>query len=237
MDSDPYRVLGLHHGAKREEIKRAFREKALLCHPDRPGGSEAQFRALNEAYQALLSGGHRRGKGNSWTREASYANRYNNYASAESFRGTSSSKGSGPRTRGHRDRAKGYGASFGMRNHWKVFVSSGSASVTAALAGTALVALLMMEPIMEFFWQRQNDGKLFHHLEKDVLSRRSAEAVSSHHVRMMAKSDSRGFASSGMVGRDGSVESKDGTVEKRSETPHRNPIDFQNEISSNDVRE
>ena len=31
---DPYRVLGLARQAEKAEVKKAFREKALLTHPD-----------------------------------------------------------------------------------------------------------------------------------------------------------------------------------------------------------
>ncbi|KPA75708.1 hypothetical protein ABB37_08263 [Leptomonas pyrrhocoris] len=50
-----YRVLELSRGAATEaEVKRAYRKKALLLHPDRnPNGGEA-FKALQDAYEAAL---------------------------------------------------------------------------------------------------------------------------------------------------------------------------------------
>lgn len=53
---DYYELLGLEKGASEEEIKKAFRKRALKYHPDRnPGDKEAEekFKELNEAYQVL----------------------------------------------------------------------------------------------------------------------------------------------------------------------------------------
>jgi curved DNA-binding protein len=46
-------VLGVGALAGAGEIRRAFREAAKLAHPDRPGGGEARFREVVEAYHRL----------------------------------------------------------------------------------------------------------------------------------------------------------------------------------------
>jgi DnaJ family protein A protein 2 len=51
--SDLYARLGVERGASEEELKRAFRRAALETHPDKPGGSNEKFQAVNEAYQIL----------------------------------------------------------------------------------------------------------------------------------------------------------------------------------------
>ncbi len=50
---NPYTVLGLEPDADAEDIRAAFRLKAKTTHPDKPGGSDAAFKAVNEAHQIL----------------------------------------------------------------------------------------------------------------------------------------------------------------------------------------
>lgn len=54
--ADYYQILGLDRSATLEEIKKSFRKKALLYHPDKSGGdkeSEDMFKKINEAYETL----------------------------------------------------------------------------------------------------------------------------------------------------------------------------------------
>lgn len=50
---DYYEVLGVSKGASDDEIKKAFRRKAVEYHPDKQGGDEAKFKEINEAYEVL----------------------------------------------------------------------------------------------------------------------------------------------------------------------------------------
>ncbi len=50
---DYYEVLGVSKNASDDEIKKAFRRKAIEFHPDKQGGDEAKFKEVNEAYEVL----------------------------------------------------------------------------------------------------------------------------------------------------------------------------------------
>jgi hypothetical protein len=53
---DPHSLLGVAPGASLEEVKAAFRRKALEHHPDR-GGDAATFIAMKRAYDRLVRRG------------------------------------------------------------------------------------------------------------------------------------------------------------------------------------
>jgi molecular chaperone DnaJ len=50
---DYYEVLGVTKDASADEIKKAFRRKAIEYHPDKQSGDEAKFKEVNEAYEVL----------------------------------------------------------------------------------------------------------------------------------------------------------------------------------------
>jgi molecular chaperone DnaJ len=56
MQYEYYALLEIHQAATADEIKKAYRKKAMELHPDRHGGDkqkEAEFKKLNEAYSVL----------------------------------------------------------------------------------------------------------------------------------------------------------------------------------------
>ena len=62
-DQDYYAVLGVERNASDEDIRRAFRRKAMEFHPDRNKNADAEdrFKEINEAYQ-VLSDSKKRGQ-------------------------------------------------------------------------------------------------------------------------------------------------------------------------------
>lgn len=50
---DYYSILGVSKGASQEEIKKAYRKRAMEYHPDRNGGDDVKFKQLQEAYATL----------------------------------------------------------------------------------------------------------------------------------------------------------------------------------------
>ena len=53
---DHYRILGVPRNASPDRIKRAYRERAKYCHPDRNGSPKAAsiFHAVHNAYSELI---------------------------------------------------------------------------------------------------------------------------------------------------------------------------------------
>lgn len=49
---DPFEVLGVKPNATKDEIRRAFRDKAWKAHPDR-GGSNEEMIKVNAAFEAI----------------------------------------------------------------------------------------------------------------------------------------------------------------------------------------
>lgn len=52
VDREYYDTLGVDPSCTEEELKRAYKKRSLRAHPDR-GGSDEEFKQLNEAYQVL----------------------------------------------------------------------------------------------------------------------------------------------------------------------------------------
>jgi DnaJ-class molecular chaperone len=51
-NTEYYNILGVEKNANPDQIKQAYRKKAMYTHPDK-GGSEEEFKKLNEAYEVL----------------------------------------------------------------------------------------------------------------------------------------------------------------------------------------
>ncbi len=72
MENDFYSTLGISREASSDDIKKAFRKLAHEHHPDK-GGSDVQFKKINEAYQTLSDPDKRK--------------RYDQFGSSDGFQG------------------------------------------------------------------------------------------------------------------------------------------------------
>lgn len=58
INSNPWDLLGITYGASLEEIKKAYKSKALKYHPDRFDGDADMFRKIRAAYDQLKTESH-----------------------------------------------------------------------------------------------------------------------------------------------------------------------------------
>lgn len=56
---DHYKILGVDRNASPDTIKKAYRQRASLYHPDKEGGSKVKFQEVEEAYRTLSDPGKR----------------------------------------------------------------------------------------------------------------------------------------------------------------------------------
>jgi curved DNA-binding protein CbpA len=52
--------LGISADASEKEIRSAYKEKVMKCHPDKPDGSKAEFTQVDRAYRVLIDKEKRR---------------------------------------------------------------------------------------------------------------------------------------------------------------------------------
>lgn len=124
MVTDPYKVLGISQGATKDEIKRAYRQKAKEYHPDlHPNDPKAaeKMNEINEAYDMLSNpekyagrqnGGYGTGYGGPQGSGA-YGGAYSNGTTgAGGYSGTSGGNYGGGAYRGSQGQNGGWSAEF-----------------------------------------------------------------------------------------------------------------------------
>lgn len=137
-----------------------------------------------------------------------YANRtaYSSYYESASYE------------QGYSSRRGGFGFSFRVAHpgkFYRAFVDSGSLLITAVLAGLALAGIVVVEPIFSSVWEERNRGKLFKHIEGDVIERHRAQLAEIRAQRALMAQRKRGgeaappgagFAAQGLVDHGGAQE-------------------------------
>lgn len=89
MSKDYYSILGVEKNASDDEIKKAYRKLAHKHHPDKPGGEEAMFKEVNEAYQ-VLSDKQKRAQYDQYGQTFEQAHSQGGFSGFEGFRDFSS---------------------------------------------------------------------------------------------------------------------------------------------------
>ena len=54
MQENYYDILEINYDATEDEIKKAYRKKAKIFHPDKDLGNEEIFRSIDKAYKNLI---------------------------------------------------------------------------------------------------------------------------------------------------------------------------------------
>lgn len=162
---DFYSLLGVTRSASQQEIKEAFRQKALQHHPDRhttaskatQERASAHFKDICEAYK-ILSNEHDRAIYNASGRSAVYRQRSAGASGSAHHSSTSGSR-SGP-----------YGRSGFYTRSWSTFLLrySHQLPLQAAVAAGVILGMLAWSSTADAIWNRLNQGKQF----QDVIQRK-----------------------------------------------------------------
>ena len=73
-----YQLLDINRNSSTEEIKKAYKRLAVLCHPDKNEGNDEKFKELNEAYTVLSD----QLKKIEYDKKLAFSNTFNRWSSA-----------------------------------------------------------------------------------------------------------------------------------------------------------
>lgn len=177
-NDDPYRVLGIDRTASKEEIKRAFRKKALEYHPDIHQSSPeavqrnaaAQYEKVARAYEQLSNP----------TRASGYQPRG---GAAPSWQPRSGYQ----HTSYYKNR---HNATPGF---FSTFKNSGSLLITVALGCVCVGGLYALDPWIQNMWIERNRGKLFADMVDELHERREkrSKPQNQHAIDVSSRAGSR----------------------------------------------
>lgn len=164
MDDDPYSILGVQRSASKEEIKRAFRKKALKHHPDlHRSSSESvqrqaaeQYARVSHAYEILSKPQHPAGQ---YPRSP-----HGGHAPSSGY-----ARSGYQHTTYYRNRKR---YSSGSSGFFYTFKNSGSLMVTIAAGCVCIASLYALDPWIQGMWTRRNQGKLFEDMVQDLKERK-----------------------------------------------------------------
>lgn len=154
-----------------------------------------------------------RSPGRAGFRRSSYNDPYGSYYSHRGRESWSSPGGQGSYTRpGYMHISQRLAAE--IRTFWRVFTSSGSASLTAALGGLFIGGILFLEPVFSSAWERNNKGKLFKQIEEDVIERKRAQlmALQAERTAREAAAAAAAEAEAGAAASAALAEAREGTL-------------------------
>ncbi|KAK9790344.1 hypothetical protein WJX73_006856 [Symbiochloris irregularis] len=171
-----YAVLGVAETSTAEQIKQAFRQKALQFHPDRHMDASApqkeqlatSFKCIKDAYEILGDAEKRAvydrlGVSSSYA-STSYSTTYSQAAYRQHF---------------YRAQQSGYRRQRSRPAPGYQYISALLRGMTRvdgvfhmAMGATLLFGLAIAGGVAERIWEKQNEGKLYQHVQtKDVSSR------------------------------------------------------------------
>lgn len=164
MNEDPYSILGVERHASKEEIKRAFRKKALEYHPDIHQSSPEsvqrraaeQYERVARAYEVLSNPHH--------------SNQPQGGASGGNWR----PKGGYQHTSYYRNRKRQAHVPPGF---FYTFKKSGSLAITVALGCMCIGGLYAFDPWIQDLWVQRNKGKLFEDMVDELHERRQKKKL------------------------------------------------------------
>lgn len=169
---DYYEVLGLNRNANKEEIKEAFRKKAMQFHPDKHSaspksvrdGAKFRFQQASEAYEVLIDDS-KRADYNLRFRSSGFASSSSASSSAHSSYGNGYGYGYGYRSNYTRSGGGGYyskGESFVSKLEMALrFLTTRSFLLNLSLAGAVVGGTIIIETSRDMLWKMQNSGKSF----------------------------------------------------------------------------
>eukprot|EP00898_Chlorokybus_atmophyticus_P005101 jgi/Chlat1/5592/Chrsp369S00859 len=193
---DYYSLLGVRRDATQDEIKAAFRAKALQCHPDRLAEASAKqreaagthFKAVSEAYNVLRDEG-RRAVYNLHGRSATQEYARSQYGASTSGRPYYQQQGyyyHGDNNNAYRPPPSGF---VNFMSAVRRGFTRADAIFHAMIAGTLVFGVVFVNQGITRFWERHNTGRSFEEVMQKQSLRPAATEAPMQNPRSLQKGD------------------------------------------------